>query len=67
MMTMVLKISDVVTHYALHCLHANVQFYSIEKNMQSMKTDTFIIYMVPYHKQNVFQMRYQEGKVDYYG
>ena len=67
MMTMVLKISDVVTHYASHSLRANVQFYSIEKNMQSMKTDTFIIYMVPYHKQKVFQMRYQEGKVDYYG
>ena len=31
-----------------------------------MKTDPSIIYMVPYHKQKVFQMIYQEGKVDYY-
>ena len=61
------KISNAFTHYASHTLYANVQFSDIETNMQSMKTDTFIIYMVPYHKQKVFQMRYQEGKVDYYG
>ena len=53
MMAMVLKLSDVVTHYASHCLHANVQFYSIEKNMHSMRTDSSIIYMVPDHKQKV--------------
>ena len=53
MMAMVLNLSDVVTHYDSHCLHANVQFYSIEKIMQSMKTDSSIIYMVPYHKQKV--------------
>ena len=32
-----------------------------------MKTDLSIIYMVPDHKQRVFQMRYRAGRVDYYG
>ena len=32
-----------------------------------MKTDPSIIYMVPDHKQNVWQMRYQEGQIYYYG
>ena len=41
--------SDAVTQYASHRLLANVQFYAI-KNMQSMKTDQSIIYMIPDHK-----------------
>ena len=67
MMSAVPKLSYVVSHYASHCLHANVQFSAIEKIMQSSKTDPSIIYMVPHHQQKVLQMRYQEGQVDYYG
>ena len=66
MVAVVPKLSDVFTHYASHCLRANVQFSAIEKNMHSMKIDPSIIYMVPYHK-NKLQMRYREGQVDYYG
>ena len=50
MMAAVPKISYAVSHYSSHCLLANVQFSSIEKFMQSMKTDPSIIYMVPDHK-----------------
>ena len=67
MMAEVPKLSYAVLHYASHLLSANVQFSAIEKIMQSIKTNPSIIYMVPDHKQNVLQMRYQEGQVDYYG
>ena len=50
MMAAVPNLSNVVTHYYSHRLHANMKFSAIEKNMQSMKTDPSIIYMVPYHK-----------------
>ena len=61
------KLSDVVTHYASHRLSTNVQFNAIEKNMQSIKTYPSIIYMIPYLKQRVLQMRYCEVQVDYFG
>ena len=32
-----------------------------------MKIDPSIAYMVPYHKQNVLQIRYREVQVDYFG
>ena len=32
-----------------------------------MKTYPSIIYMIPDYKQKVFQMRYREGQVHYYG
>ena len=60
------KPSYAVSHYASHCLRASMKFYAIEKNMQSMKTDPSIIYMVPYHKKRVLQIIYMEGQVDYY-
>ena len=66
MMDAVPKLSDTVSHYASHRLCADVQFYAIEKNIQSKKTDPSIIYMVPDHKQNVFQIIHREGWVDYY-
>ena len=53
-MAVVPKLPDAVTHYTPHRLCANVQFSSIEKNMQSMKADPSIIYMVPYHKKKTF-------------
>ena len=34
MMAAVPKLSYAVSHYASHRLHANVQFYDIETNMQ---------------------------------
>ena len=61
MMASVSNISYSVSHYASHCLRANVQFYAIEKNTQSTKTDPYIIYMVPDHKQKVLQMIYRGG------
>ena len=67
MMDAVPKLSDVVTHHAFHRIRANLQFSGIYKIMQSIKTDPSIIYMVPDHKRKVFQMRYQEGKVEYFG
>ena len=67
MMAVVPKLSYAVSHYSSHSLHANVQFSTIEKIMQSMKTYPSIMYMVPYHKQKVLQKRYWEGQVDYYG
>ena len=66
MMAAVPKLSDTVSRYASHRLCANVQFSAIENNMQSMKTDPSIIYIVLDHKKNVFQMRYREGCVDYF-
>ena len=66
-MATVPKLSYAVSHYASHSLRAIVQYFAIEKIMQSMKTDPSIIYMVPDHKQKVLQMLYQEGPVDYYG
>ena len=45
------KLSYAISHYASNCLCINVQFYDIEKIMQSMKTYPSIIYMVPDHKQ----------------
>ena len=63
MMAVVPNISYVFSHYDSHRLHANVHFSAIEKYMQSMKTDPYIIHMVPDIKQKVFQMRYQEGQV----
>ena len=62
-MDAVTKLSYAVSHYASHRLRSNVHFYAIEKYMQSMKTDPYIIHMVPDIKQKVFQMRYQEGQV----
>ena len=50
MMAAVPKLLDAVTHYASHCLCANVHFSDIEKIMLSIKTDQSIIYMIPYHK-----------------
>ena len=47
------KLSYAVTHYASHRLHANLHFSAVEKIMQSMKTDPYIIYMVPDHKQKI--------------
>ena len=35
--------------------------------MQSMNTETSIVYMVPDHKQKVLQMRFCKGQVDYCG
>ena len=35
--------------------------------MQSIKTDLYIIYMVPDYNQKVLQIKYWEGKVDCYG
>ena len=55
------KLSNVVTHCASNFLRANVQFFAIEKNIQSIKTDPSIIYMVTDHNQKVLQMRYWEG------
>ena len=49
-MAMVQKLSYAVSQYDSHRICANVQFSAIEKIMQSMKTDTSIIYMVPDHK-----------------
>ena len=63
----VTKISNTITHYASHRICSNVQFSDIDKIMQSMKTYPSIVYMVPDHKQKVFQMRYHNGKVDYFG
>ena len=51
MMAEVPKLSYTVSHYASHLLCENVKFSAIEKNMQSMKTDLSIIYIVPDHKQ----------------
>ena len=45
------KLSYAVSHYASHRLRVNVQFSATEKNMQSMKTDPSITYMVPDQKQ----------------
>ena len=67
MITAVPKLSDAVTNYASHFLRENLQFSAIEKNMQTMKTDQSIVYMIPYHKQNVLHMRYWEGQVDFCG
>ena len=67
MMAAVPNLLDTITNYASHRLRSNVQFSAIEKNLQSMKIDPSIIYMVPDHKKNVFQMRYWDGKVDYFG
>ena len=36
-MTAIPTLSDAATHYASHRIHANMQFYAIEKNIQSMK------------------------------
>ena len=44
------KLSDAVIHHASHRLRTNVQFFAIEKIVQSMKTYQFIIYMIPDHK-----------------
>ena len=46
-MAAVPNLSDTATHHASHRLCSNVQFYAIEKIMQSMKTYPSIIYMVP--------------------
>ena len=35
--------------------------------MQSIKTYTFIVYMIPDHKQKVLHMRYRDGYADYFG
>ena len=56
-MSAVPNMSDMVSHYDSHFPLANVQFLAIEKIMQSIKVDPFIIYMVPDHKQNVFQIK----------
>ena len=61
------KVSYTISHYDSHCLCVNVQFSAIEKIMQSMKIDPYIICMVPDHKQKNLQMRYREVQVDYYG
>ena len=58
MMDAVPKRSYVVSHYASHLLRANVQFYAIEKNIQSMKTYPSVIYMVTEHKRIKLHMRY---------
>ena len=44
------KLSNDVIHYASHRLRANSQFYAIDEIIQSMKTEPYIVYMVPYHK-----------------
>ena len=54
MMSVVPKLSYAISHYASHFLHVNVDISAIDKNMQSMKTDPSIMYMVPDHKQKVF-------------
>ena len=64
MMASVSKISNYVIHYASHHLGANVKFSAIEKNIQSMKIDPSIVYMVPYHNQKVLHMMYHELQVD---
>ena len=64
MMAAVHKLSNAVIHYASNILCANVQFYAIEKIMQSMETDPSIVYMVPDHKHKVLRTRYREGQVD---
>ena len=50
-MAAVSKLSYAVTRYASHRLHANVQFYAIEKIIQLMKTDQSVIYMILDHRQ----------------
>ena len=61
------KISDAVTHYSSHRIRANVQLSAKETIVQSIKTDQFIIYIIPDHKQNILQMRYRYIQVDYFG
>ena len=56
-MDAVAKLSYSVSHHALHLLRINVHFSTIEKNIQSMKIDPSIIYMVQDHKQKVLKMR----------
>ena len=51
MMAAVPKLSYTFLHYASHRLRTNIQFSAIEKNIQSIKTDPSIIYMVPEYKQ----------------
>ena len=67
MMEEVPKLSTYITHYDSHCLRANVQFPTIEKNMQSMKTDPYVVYMCTYQNKEVIHMRYSEGQVYYFG
>ena len=67
MMAEVPKISDAVTHYSSHRLHANVHFSAIETIIQSIKTYQSIIYIITEHKQNILQMRYCKIQVHYYG
>ena len=64
MMASVNKISNAVTHYASHRLRVNVKFSAIEKNMQSTKTDPYIVYKVPYHKQKVLETSYSKGNIN---
>ena len=52
MMDAVPKLSYAVSYYDSHRLRANVQFPAIEKNIQSMKIDPSIIYMVPDNKKS---------------
>ena len=56
MISEVPKLSYAVSHYASHCLRANMQFSAIEKNIQSMKKYLSIIYMVPDHNFVVYEI-----------
>ena len=55
MMDAVPKISYTVSHSYSRSIRSNIQFNTIEKNMQAMKTDPSIIYMVPDHKKKFFR------------
>ena len=55
MMDAVPELSNYITHYASHFIHANVQFSGIETIVQSMKIDTSIVYMVTNHKKNILR------------
>ena len=51
MMAALTKLSYAVSHYASHHLRANMKFSGIEIIIQSMKTDSSIIYMVTDHQE----------------
>ena len=58
------KVSKSVAHYVSHRLRANAQFYEIDTIMQSMRTEPYIIYMVPDYNKNAIHMSFCEGQVD---
>ena len=64
MKAVVPKLSNAATYYESHCLHSNFQFSEIDTIMQSMRTESSIVYMVTYHKQKVLHMRFHKGRVD---